>query len=346
MVLLAKHNTNILHLHTHIIPALFTSAPPAAPAAPQGVCQSEVFGAFYTQSYEDVITPDHELTGSVSAFMGCKDRTTLGGMCSYTCYDGEYYERFVGVTTKITTMPPQDWDNVDPWDHPVFCQWELGNMLTGAVPPAGVKATNGTRQSGNGTEFSFICDFTIKAICCDDIVPHVPYAGDVDLGSGGDCGTDGGCNGDGGIPCDPLDPACDPAQGCTSPECLAGGRNKTATRTPAGGFRQKLPSGANARKVTPRKRQVKKASVASGLGASFTSIGNDKISGGVRTPKTALASSLQAQSSTEAQPALLDQMPAMPAPVEATVTAELLSDADAAAVDESSDSSSSGDESL
>jgi hypothetical protein len=313
-----------------------------------GVCQSEVFGAYYTQSYEDVITPDHELTGAVSAFMGCKDRTTLGGMCSYTCFDGEYHERFVGVTTKITTMPPQDWDTVDPWDHPVFCQWELGNMLTGAVPPAGSKASNGTRQSGSGTEFSFICDFTIKAICCDDIVPHVPYAGDVDLGSGGNC-TDGGCDGGGGVPCDPLDPNCDPAQGCNSPECMAGNRTSGwGGKKPSGSFRQKLPAGGGGgdKRIASRRKQLKKAGIASDFGASFTAIGNNKISGGVRTPKTALASSLQAQSTTEAQPALLEQQPAREAPVTDSVIAQLLSDVDTAAMADSSVSTSSSDESL
>lgn len=50
------------------------------------ICQSEVFGAYYTQPYDDIITDDHELSGVVSAYMGCKDRLTLGGMCSYTCY--------------------------------------------------------------------------------------------------------------------------------------------------------------------------------------------------------------------------------------------------------------------
>jgi hypothetical protein len=281
--------------------------------------------------YDDVITPDHELAGVVSAYMGCKDRTTLGGMCSYTCYDGNYLERFVGVTTKITTMPPQDWDAVDPWDHPVYCAWDLGHMAQKALKQAPT-----IKQGDIPVGFNFSCDFTIKAICCDDIVPHVPYGGDVDLGDGGSDGcTDDSCDGGGGGDfCDefPEDPCCtcdpvsdDPATGCGS-DCAAktakkakktakkGAGNKTGGRGNSNGG--KSSSGARGGK------RAKVANVGSFNEVGFTSIGNDKVTGGVRTPKMDLmqmvesAADLQAAAtSTAAQPAQITPAAAVPSKV-------------------------------
>lgn len=268
--------------------------------------------------YDDVITPDHELAGVVSAYMGCKDRLTLGGMCSYTCYDGNYLERFVGVTTKITTMPPQDWDNVDPWDHPVYCAWDLGHMAEKALKQAPT-----IKQGDIPVGFNFSCDFTIKAICCDDIVPHVPYGGDVDLGDGGSDGcTDDSCDGGGGEDwCDanPDDPCCtcdpvsdDPATGCGD-ECAAktakkskktGSAKKGASKTGRGSGSK---NGSKSSSGAKNGKRAKIANVGSFNEVGFTSIGNDKVTGGVRTPKMdqlqETAAALQAAVTTAAQPA-------------------------------------------
>lgn len=294
-----------MHAPVHQLTAVspWISQNPAIHAEPKpvsSICQSEVFGAFYTQAVDDFITPDHEIAGVVSAYMGCKDRLTLGGMCSYTCYDGNYLERFVGTTTRITTMPPEDWDNVEPWDHPVYCAWDLGHMALKTMPPPPQIMQEG---------FNFSCDFTIKAICCDDIVPHVPYGGDVDLGDGGGDGcTDESCDPP-VIDCEatPEDVCClcDPETDCPD-ECLAKiGKNGTRASAPKKGSKSTKKSPTNNKRGKKSKRANLASDVGSGFEVGFKSIGNAKVTGGVRTPKQDLATSMQAKSASRAQPAVL-----------------------------------------
>lgn len=302
-----------------VLPPAPASTPPpplccAAPAPNTGVCQSEVFGAFYTQYKDEVITADNELTGTMEAYMGCKDRTTFGGMCSYSCEDGNYLERFVGTTTKITTMPPQDWESPDmhPWDHPVYCAWELGDIVEG-VRKANKSVPSVKQDDIPGFEFK--CQFTIKAVCCDDIVPHVPYGGDVDL-SGGDADgcTDEGCDGGGEEwDCDvwPEDPCCtcDPETTC-SDECVrklaraskAKSAKKGAKKSTNGAKKSKSTTGA---KWSRGKRSGAKIASVSAREA-YTKIGNDKIVGGYSSyQKNVFSSAIQASSSLAAQPVKL-----------------------------------------
>lgn len=257
----------------------FFLLPCAAPPTPQSICLSETFGAYYTQAYDDYISPEHDLSGYVvSAFMGCKDRLTLGGMCSYSCYDGEYFERFVGVTTRIVTAPPQDWDTVDPWDHPVYCAWDLGHMAAKALPPPPQASMVG---------YNFSCDFTIKAICCDDIVPHVPYGGDVDLGDDGGCpdgGCDGGCGDEGG--CGGGD------GGDGGDDCGEAGCEKSTG--------DKKNSKKSSKKAS---RTVKRASIFEAKPTGYTPIGNAKVTGGVRSPKHNAAAPMHTKA--KVQPAQL-----------------------------------------
>jgi len=261
------------------------AAPPTP--TPQSICLSETFGAFYTQAYDDYVSPEHDLSGYVvSAFMGCKDRLTLGGMCSYSCYDGEYFERFVGVTTRIVTAPPQDWDSVDPWDHPVYCAWDLGHMAAKALPPPPQASVVG---------YNFSCDFTIKAICCDDIVPHVPYGGDVDLGDDGSC-PDGGCDG-----------GCGDDTGCGGGDGGGdggGGGGDGGGDCGDAGCGKSTGDKKNSKKSSKKSsRTVRRASIFDAKPTGYTPIGNAKVTGGVRSPKHNAAAPMHTKA--KVQPAQL-----------------------------------------
>jgi hypothetical protein len=172
------------------LPCCLCTTDPAPP--PAGICQSSTFGAFYTQELDIDIDEPNDLDGVVSAFVGCNERTTLGGECSYVCYDGEHYERFVGVATRIVTAPPQEWDSVDPWYHPVYCAWALGGNvadLKAAAPSSKKTAKPGVKQD---LPPLFSCDFTIRVECCDDVVPLVPAGPEIDLGAENGGGSGGG----------------------------------------------------------------------------------------------------------------------------------------------------------
>jgi hypothetical protein len=285
-----------------------------------GVCQSKVFGYYYPQYKDEIITADNELTGTMEAFMGCKDRTTLGGMCSYSCTDGNYLERFIGTTTKITTMPPEDWDMAEPYDHPVYCAWELGEM------PLELRKANKSAPSIKQDEipgFEFHCEFTIKAVCCDDIVHHVPYGGDVDLGGGDADGCDGeGCDGGEEWDCEawPEDPCCtcDPETTCTD-ECvrkLARASKAKSAKKSTNGAKTKSTPGA---KWSHGKRAG--AKIASVSSAAYTMIGNDKVTGGYSSYQKSTASSAMQASSAAAVAAQPVRLP-VAAPAKVPVAAQ------------------------
>jgi hypothetical protein len=313
----AANHLQTLHSHyiCNISPCLYVL--PCCAAGNTGICQSEVFGAYYTQYRDEIITTDNELTGTMEAFMGCKDRTTLGGMCSYSCTDGNYLERFVGTTTKITTMPPQDWDSAAPYDHPVYCAWELGEMVP-LEPRKANKSAPAIKQD-DIPGFAFQCEFTIKAVCCDDIVPHVPYGGDVDLGGGdGDGCTDEGCDGGDGAEewdCDiwPEDPCCtcDPETTCTD-ECVRklarASKSKSAKKSAkksTNGAKKSKSSTPSAKWSRGAKRGGAKIASVSGRQA-YTTIGNDKVTGGYSSyQKSTASSAMQASSNMAAQPVKL-----------------------------------------
>lgn len=282
-----------------------------------GICQSSTFGAYYTQAFDDYITEDNPLTGVMSAFMGCKDRTTLGGLCSYTCYDGNYFERFVGMTQRIVASPPQDWDNVDPWDHPVYCAWEMGDIASDLGKSLPDPPT--VSQAG----FNFSCDFTIKAICCDDIVPLVPYDGDVDLSD--DCGPDGCGPPATGCDTEPCEPCVD--EFCDEKKTSSGGRKSSAKKSSSSKTTKRSTSSGTHRATSRSGRNSKHAAVA-GLGdssdAGFTSIGNDRVTGGVRVPvrEAAAATSMKAVSkATPASPEIVVPVTAAAAPATASTAA-------------------------
>jgi hypothetical protein len=204
------------------------------------------------------------------------------GECSYTCYDLNHYERFVGTATRIVASPPQDWDNVDAERHPVYCYWDFGGVLDtiggrstggpgGSSSPSSGAKQRAPRSGAAGALRDdppfFDCDFTIRVECCDDVVPLVPAGPEYDLGAdtGGDCtgkvGGRCGSNGNKG--------------GAGAGGNSRQGQQQRGAGGAGGKIRRKLARGVGAQ------AEGEAASLAA-LKASpgFTAIKHDKVSGG------------------------------------------------------------------
>lgn len=106
------------------------------------------------------------LKGPIGLAGSCPKSITLGGSCKLVCKDARNTERVMLTEARLVSAPPQDWTNTATTDMPVFCQWDLRQVVDLKVAAE-----------------KFECDFVLRTVCCADAAERMaaPAAAEVEL---------------------------------------------------------------------------------------------------------------------------------------------------------------------